>query len=139
MIIKVNVQELKKKRHSVSSAEFFLKNEPDNLRELIYECVCTCVDEYNQCVDNGNSIKILSDEEISDKTTVGKIAFGINYGGKKADVQTALETAFIAFDDGLFRVFISGKPVLELDDKISLKPNDEVTFIRLTMLSGHLW
>lgn len=70
---------------------------------------------------------------------IGKIAFGINYGGKTADEKAALENALQSYEDGLYRIFIGENELGELSDSISLSENDSVTFIRLTMLTGRLW
>ena len=47
MEIIVNVKQLGKRKDKVSGALFFLENKPDTVKELICECVKTCVKEYN--------------------------------------------------------------------------------------------
>lgn len=139
MIIKVNVKQLGKKRNKFNAVDFVLQNKPDTLKELINETVSTCVDDYNRRIDNGENVNPLTEDTIADMSEIGKISFGINYNGKYADKQQALETALLAFEDGLFKVFISDNPIEWLDEKIHLTENDTVTFIRLTMLSGTYW
>lgn len=138
MNIKVNIKQLGKKRNKISEADFNLYNPPLTVRGLITEAVHTCVSDYNNRVDN-SSQKPLSEGEISEMSEVGKIAFGINYGDKHADEKKAAEAALIAYEDGIFRIFIKENECGGLDDEINLSENDSVTFIRLTMLSGGLW
>ena len=48
----------------------------------------------------------------------------------------AVETALEGFSDGLFRFFLNGSEITELNAPLDLKDNDEITIIRLTMLTG---
>ena len=45
----------------------------------------------------------------------------------------------MAFNDGLFRIFLNDNELSSLEEKIKLQENDKLTFIRLTMLSGRIW
>lgn len=139
MTIKVNIKQLGKKRSKVAEVPFTLENAPLTVRELIKESVHTCVSEYNERVKKGEGATPLSDDEISEMSEIGKIAFGINYGGKAANEASALENALQSYEDGLYRIFIGENEVGSLSDNISLSENDSVTFIRLTMLTGRLW
>lgn len=140
MNIRVNVKQLGKKKDKISGAIFYLENKPSTVRELITECVKTCVKEYNQRIDAGEmAVKPLDEQQIKDMSEVGKIAFGLNYGDKKADLNKAIDDALLAYEDGLFRIFIGMDDAGTLDDEISILDDSEVTFIRLVMLSGRLW
>ena len=139
MNIKVNIKQLGKKKDKISGALFYLENKPGTVRELIKECVCTCVKEYNSRVEKGEHADPLSKERIDEMSEIGKIAFGINYGEKKADVEKALGDALLAYEDGLFRIFVGVNEVGGLDDSVDIDEGTEVTFIRLVMLSGRMW
>lgn len=139
MTIKVNIKQLGKKRSRIAEVPFVLENAPSTVCELIKEAVHTCVSEYNERVKKGEDAAPISAEEISEMSEIGKIAFGINYGGKTANEGTALENAMQSYDDGLYRIFIGENELGMLSDSISLTENDSVTFIRLTMLTGRLW
>ena len=54
-------------------------------------------------------------------------------------MQKALDNAFLSFEDGLYRVFLGENELTELDTPLDIKENDELTFIRLTMLTGRIW
>lgn len=139
MNIKVNIKQLGKKRAAVEAEDFRLESRPETVKDLITASVHTCVEEYNGRVRNGESVSPLSEEEISAMSQIGKIAFGINYGGKEADEEEAVKNALLAYEDGLFRIFLGDMEAGTLEDKISLDENGEVTFIKLTMLSGRMW
>ncbi|MCR4634876.1 MAG: hypothetical protein K5754_01485 [Butyrivibrio sp.] len=83
--------------------------------------------------------KVLSSEEIGTMAEAGKIAFGLIYGDKNVTLDKAVETALLAYKDGLVRLFIGDEEAGNLESKISLKDGDSVTFIRLTFLAGRMW
>lgn len=139
MNIKVNIKQLGSKRSKIAETDLHIDNAPETVRELITEAVHACVKAYNERVRSGENAKPVSAEDINSMSEIGKIAFGINYGGKEADEKAALENALISYEDGLYRIFIGESEAGGLSDKIELSENDSVTFIRLTMLSGRLW
>ena len=70
---------------------------------------------------------------------IGKIAFDLVYGSKDVTLDKAYETALLAYKDGLVRLFVGDTEAGELEAPLSLKDDDEVTFIRLTFLAGRIW
>lgn len=139
MNILVNIKQIGKKKDKITKMPFYLGNDPKTVRELITESVRTCVREYNENLKRGEDARPLSQEEIDDMSCVGKIAFGINYGGKAADENKAVEDALLAYEDGLYRIFIEGSEAGLLDSPVIIMENCEVTFIRLVMLAGRMW
>ena len=79
------------------------------------------------------------------------MSFGIIYNDRMPDVKEAVDTALLAYRDGLVAIFIndelvevrSEQPTPTEDELkscgIGLKENDTVTFVRLTMLAGRMW
>ena len=106
MTIKVNIKQLGKKRSRIAEVPFVLENAPSTVCELIKEAVHTCVSEYNERVKKGECAAPVSADEINEMSEIGKVAFGINYGGKTADETAALENAMQIYDDGIYRIFI---------------------------------
>ena len=141
MYITVTLKQLGKKRNKIDGEKFFLENKPGTVEALIRESVHTCVTAYNDRVrksENGSPVS-LSAEDIENMSEVGKIAFGINYGGKETDEQSAADTALQAYEDGLFRIFIGDNEAGELSSEINISEGERVTFIKLTMLTGRMW
>lgn len=139
MEILVNIKQIGKKKNKVDKMTFHLDNTPQTVKELIKESVHTCVSEYNDRFRKGEQYRALTEEEIQSMSEVGKIAFGINYGGKEADEAEAVENAVQSYVDGLYRIFIGEEDAGDIDSEIEIGENSEVTFIRLTMLSGRIW
>ncbi len=140
MNFKVAVKQLGKRKNVVQPINFEVNGEIKTVRELIEKTVETNVKEYNESVKKGEEAeKALSEQDITEQSQIGKIAFGINYGGKKANLQEAIDTALLAFEDGLVKIFVDGLEVYSLDKEINLTEQSVVTFIRLTMLVGRMW
>ena len=139
MNIKVNIKQLGKKKNKIAGVPFPLEHEPRTVRELIRECVHTCVRQYNERAAKSDDPDPLSAEQIADMSEIGKIAFGINYSEKLPDKEKAVTDAYQAYEDGLFRVFICEDDAGELDSTVSISEGSEVTFIRLVMLAGRMW
>lgn len=139
MNIKVTMKQLGKKRNKISEVDFSLENRPSTVEELIKEAVHTCVAEYNERVRKQEHVTPLTGEQIADRSEIGKIAFGINYGGKEADEAEAVTVALQAFEDGLVRIFHKDEELTELSRTINVQQNDLFTFLRMTMLAGALF
>ncbi|MBO6230590.1 MAG: hypothetical protein J6O50_08475 [Ruminiclostridium sp.] len=139
MTIKVNIKQLGKKKNKITGVAFPLEHESRTVRELIRECVHTCVRQYNERAAKSDNPDPLSAEQIADMSEIGKIAFGINYGEKLPDEEKAVSDAYQAYEDGIFRVFIDENEAGEIDSPVSISEGSEVTFIRLVMLAGRMW
>ena len=91
-----------------------------------------------QCLTGGNLSPTLP-QEIGEQAQGGKITFGEKENRTLADLDTALETALLAFTDGLFTVFINDEEVKTLDTPLTIEADTIITFIRLTFLVGGYW
>ena len=140
MILKINLRQIGERKQKIAPVDFTYEPVPETLRELIIQTVTGCVASYNARVRAGEDRTApLSKERITAMADLGKIAFGISYGGKEQAPKKAVENALQSFEDGLYRVFLNDTELDKLDGKIDLNENDSLTFIRLTMLAGRMW
>lgn len=141
MRLSINVKQLGKRKPAVAPISFEYPKKPSTLRELLQMTVSICVKEYNQRREEPSCDTPLSEEQINNAATVGKIAFGFSYNTKKADEQEAIDTALLAFEDGLFRLFLEEEELeyTQLDNPLTIEEGQTLTFIRLTMLAGRMW
>lgn len=139
MRLKVNVKHLGKRKNAIEALIFDLKKKPDTVGQLIEEMVKVCVKDYTARQENQELLQVFSDQEIEDKATGGKIAFGVNYGTGKPELSAAIENAKQSFLDGIVVIFIDDKEQVSLEDILKLTQESSVTFVRMTMLSGRLW
>lgn len=139
MRVLVNVKKLGKRKNSITKAPYELPGTPKTVEELITMMTGLCVRDYNRRMENGEVLDCLTKEAMEEKAGSGKIAFGVNYGEKQADEAKAAENAVQCFEDGIYRIFSGEKEWKDLKEEISLNEDVELTFIRLTMLTGRMW
>ncbi len=135
MNIRVHVKQLGSRRDKIVGVPFRLARAPQTVAELIAEAVRSCVAEYNARLEQSEATP-LTQADINARAELGKIAFGLNFGGKPADEPQAIAHAQQAYADGIFRIFIGETECGDLTEAVSLAENDALTFIRLTMLTG---
>ena len=109
------------------------------VKELLTEFVTINVNEFNNGFTENDIVPYLTDKKINDLSDAGKISFGVDYNGQKQDLEKAVENALQSYEDGIYRIFVNDAEVGEIDCEINLKENDELTFVRLTMLAGRMW
>ena len=137
MKIIINVKGLSRKK-VIHQEEMELKNKISTTKDLITELVKINVEKFNKKIDEKDILSIMTNENIAKAARIGKIGDEV-HGDKKANLEKALDTAYLAFEDGLYCIFINDEPTEKLDDSLNLKDGDILTLIRLTMLAGRMW
>ena len=137
MKIIINVKGLSRKK-VIHQEEVELINKISTTKDLITELVKINVEKFNKKIDDKDILSIMTNEYIAEAARAGKIGDEV-HGDKKANLEKALDTAYLAFEDGLYCIFINDEQSEKLDDNLSLKDGDILTFIRLTMLAGRMW
>jgi hypothetical protein len=139
MRIYFNVKQAGSRKNFIAKEEIVLECIPSTLRELIKFIVTKNVKEFNENIKKEKLVDYLTDKEIEDKAETGKVSFGSIYNDSKQNLEKALDSAYLAYEDGIYKVFIGDKEAGKLDEGIELKEGDTLTFIKFTMLSGRLW
>lgn len=137
MKIIINVKGLSRKK-VIHQEEVELKNKISTTKDLITELVKINVEKFNKKIDEKDILSIMTNENIAKAVRIGKIGDEV-HGDKKANLKKALDTAYLAFEDGLYCIFINDEQTEKLDDSLNLKDGDILTLIRLTMLAGRMW
>lgn len=132
----------KKGREVIEPVAYKLSARPETVQNLIVELTKQGVAAYNAREDKGQIIPHLTKQEIVERASAGKVAFGLR-GGSAADPEAAVKNALQCFEDGIFRVFADDEELETLEQEIPWKPEDAdgnekivFTFVRLTMLTG---
>ena len=139
MKVYVNVKQIGKKKNKIDKKEYEINEGIKTVKELLTEFVTINVNEFNNGFTENDIVPYLTDEKINDLSDAGKISFGVDYNGQKQDLEKAVENALQSYEDGIYRIFVNDAEVGEIDCEINLKENDELTFVRLTMLAGRMW
>jgi hypothetical protein len=106
------------------------------LRGLLTRIVLEEVNAFRERQEQRRTIQMLTQADIARGLMKGKVDMGGSDLVQEVDPQKAVETALLAFEDGLYYVFIDEEQQLELDREVYLKPNSKVTFLRLVALAG---
>ncbi|MFK7768661.1 MAG: hypothetical protein AB8B55_15680 [Mariniblastus sp.] len=107
------------------------------LRDLIERIVRHEVAAFRKRQTDRQFIRVLSSSEIDDAAEKGKIEMGgSEITPQNVDVDAAVDTALIAFEDGLYLVVIDEVRFTSLDQAVFVNEESQITFVRLTMLSG---
>ena len=137
MKIIINVKGLSRKK-VIHQEEVELMNKVSTTKDLITELVKINVEKFNKKIDDKDILSIMTNEYIAEAARSGKIGDEV-HGDKKANLEKALDTAYLAFEDGLYCIFVNDEQTEKLEDNLALKDGDVLTFIKLTMLAGRMW
>jgi hypothetical protein len=106
------------------------------LREFISRVVQEEVAAFLERQQQRRLIHVLTPNEIELGVQKGKVTMGGRDLNQEVDPQTAVETALQAFEDRLYFVFIDGNQHTALDEMVRVRPDSQVTFLRLIPLAG---
>ena len=137
MKIIINIKGLSQKK-VIYKEEVELSNKISTTKDLITELVKINVEKFNQKMDDKDILSIMTNEYIAEAAKSGKIGDEV-HEDKRANLEKALDTAYLAFEDGLFYIFVNDEQTQKLDNSLNLKDGDVLTFIKLTMLAGRMW
>ena len=106
------------------------------LRELIDQIVRQEVAAFRERQEERRLFQILSQRQITQGAQRGKIDPGGRDLEQDVDGEAAAAVALLAFEDGLYYVFVDGEQQTMLDSTLPLHPDSTVTFVRLVALAG---
>ncbi len=109
------------------------------LEDLITQLVTHNVNSFNKEIETDKILSFLSPNEIQNQSITGKIGFGEIENKTKANINSSIENALQAFEDGIFVVFIDDDEVKTLKEPLAIKVSSSITFIRMTFLTGTYW
>ena len=135
----LNLKQIGKIKNKIDKNKFEISEKITTVKELLTEFVTINVNEFNNGFNENDIVPYLTDKKINDLSDAGKISFGVDYNEQKQDLEKAIENALQSYEDGIYRVFVNDEEMGEIDCEINLKENDELTFVRLTMLAGRMW
>ncbi len=148
MKIKVYVKNAGARRNTVEAEDFELSPDFDGqctVCDFLNEITAVCVRQYKKRQAESGILHLLTEKQIEEKSSTGKISFGVNYGEKSPQLKAAQENTCQCYLDGIFALFIDGNEIsglkssLPLESPVSVHEGSEVTFIRLAMLAGRMW
>ncbi|MEX0654405.1 MAG: hypothetical protein WD151_09825 [Phycisphaeraceae bacterium] len=110
--------------------------EPLTLRQLITRVVLETVEAFRKRQADQRFVRALTERQIAAQAQRGKIDAGGRDLDQSVTDEAAVGAALQAFEDGLYLVLIDGVEHRDLDAEVHVKPDSQVTFLRLVMLAG---
>lgn len=106
------------------------------LRELLAHVVRQEVEAFRERREARRLTQVLSREQIEQSALSGQVRMGGREDEPDVDPEQAVETALLAFQDGLYYVFVDEQQVTELDAPVPLRAASRLMFLRLVALAG---
>jgi len=106
------------------------------LRDLIERVVRTEAAAFEQRAKSRSLMRVLSNDEIEDAATKGRVDPARRVPGAPVDADAAVGAALQGFVDGLYLVVLDGVEQTDLDRQVFVAPDSELVFLRLTFLAG---
>lgn len=139
MQIRINVKGASRRKAAVVQQVREYPDGPMTVEEFLAETVRQNVRDYNERKEAGEILRLFSADVLEEKAQSGKVSYGDPVDDRKADEGKAVANALQCFDDGMVALFADGVRYTERSERIELKEQSEVTFIRLTFLAGRMW
>ena len=135
----VRIKQVGKRKPLIDNQPLPVPETVRTLRSLLEHIVRQRVEDFNDRAEDGDWTKYLTDVELDAVAETGKVGFDAKYNDRTQNADKAVDAAILAFQDGIFRVFLDDDELESLDNDINLHDGNVLTFIRLTMLSGRSW
>jgi hypothetical protein len=106
------------------------------LRDLITRVVRAEVAAFRERERARTLVRVLTERDIEASATTGKLDPGGRTAGAAIDVDAAIATALVGFEDGLYLVVLDDQEHKDLDQPVYLRADSRLVFLRLTFLAG---
>jgi hypothetical protein len=106
---------------------------PVTARQIIEAAVAAEVAASAERAEQASLVRVLTDQALRDDLAGGAVRMGDASPPGPPDVAVAVETALLAFDDGIFKVFVGDT---EAEGPVALADGADVLFLRLVPLAG---
>lgn len=133
------VKSIGRRNRYLERLEIELDSHPGTLRSLIAAIVTHNIKALQDRQSDASLIRYLTNEEIQAQGEMGKIGFGHIYNENPPLIEDSVHAAILAYEDGLYRVFIREEEVTALEERLNIEDGDEIVFMRMTMLAGAMW
>jgi hypothetical protein len=108
---------------------------PVRVRQLIEAAVAAEVAAYEARAGEASLVRVLTEKSLLGDLDRGAVRMGDAAAAEPVDLAAAVEAALLAFDDGIFKVFVGDREV-EDSAPVGLADGAAVLFLRLVPLAG---
>ena len=97
----INIKGYAGSKAKIKQLYYDYKQEQYSIKDFLTETVLLTIEKYQKDTLSQELFKTLTNEEIEEKSSSGKIDFGYHYNSNKVDINKAIDTAIKAFNDGI--------------------------------------
>jgi hypothetical protein len=132
------------RRRGVREHDLVLKLPPGRVtaRQLIEAAVTAEVAAYQARAEEASLVRVLTEKSLAEDLARGAVRTGgprdddDGEPPRPVDVTAAVETALLAFGDGIFKVFVGDDEVPGDDESLAIADGASLLFLRLVPLAG---
>lgn len=106
------------------------------LRAVVDAVVRAEVHAFQKRAEQQRFVQVLTERALAEGLASGSVRSGGLEQATEVDVDQAVATALLAFEDGLYKVIVDDEPVDALDTPVQLHPASRLLFLRLVALAG---
>jgi hypothetical protein len=105
-------------------------------RDLIAAVVRAEVATYEARAEERTFVRVLTERALEDGVASGVVGSGGAEPAQQVDAPAAIDAALLAFEDGLFQLYVDDQPVVALGDEVVFGDRTRLMFLRLVALAG---
>ena len=108
-----------------------------SLRDLVASVVATELQAYDRRREERTFISVLTAGALTEAVGRGSVrSGGTDEIAAAPALGDAVATALLAFEDGIFQVYIDDEAIESLDEQVNLHEGSRLLFLRLVALAG---
>ena len=111
-------------------------DEGAELSDLIAAVVRCEVAGFSRRQEENSFLRVLTDRTLVAGVEAGAVRSGEIEASPAVDIDAAIAAALLAFEDGLFEVYIDSEPIDHLDQPVVVHEGSQLMFLRLVALAG---
>jgi hypothetical protein len=136
--VRVQAKVTGQRRNAVGdhTLDLHLPSGPVALSEFLVAVVRAEIANYEQRAEERTLLRVLTPESLARELMTGRVLAGGADAVAPVNVDEAVESALLAYADGLFKVFVDDVEAVSLDDVVNLQGTPTVLFLRLVPLAG---
>jgi hypothetical protein len=109
---------------------------PVVLRDFLSAVVRAEAAGYERRAEERTLLRVLTPQALAAELETGRVLSGGTDPTAPIDLDEAVETALLAYTDGLFKVFVDDVEIESIDGTVNLTGTPTVLFLRLVPLAG---
>ena len=135
--IRVEAVVVGRRRAGVGEQVLTVTLEPEpTLRDLVSAVMRVEIAAFERRREERSFVRVLTERALAEGLEAGAVRSGGIDDAATVDPDAALATALLAFEDGLYQVYVDDEEIESLDQRVSVHDGTKLMFLRLVALAG---